>query len=107
MPRFNTLGLSLNARRIPLTNMQLALILGNATSTVKHPTLSGQKLMVAQALMADGRTPDADPLIAIDTVGCGIGQKVMISSDGKFTREFVGKDNSPVRWAVIGICDGE
>ena len=87
--------------------MQLALILGNATSTVKHPTLSGQKLMVAQALMADGRTPDADPLIAIDTVGCGIGQKVMISSDGKFTREFVGKDNSPVRWAVIGICDGE
>jgi ethanolamine utilization protein EutN len=85
--------------------MQIAIILGNATSTVKHKTLTGQKLLIAQALMADGRTPDADPLIAIDTVGTGIGQRVMISSDGKYTREFVGSDNSPVRWAVIGICD--
>ena len=85
--------------------MQIAILLGNATSTVKHPTLRGQKLMVAQALMADGRTPDADPLIAIDTVGAGPGQRVIISSDGKFTREYVGADNSPVRWAVIGICD--
>jgi ethanolamine utilization protein EutN len=85
--------------------MQLALVLGNATSTVKHVTLRGQKLLVAQALMADGRTPDADPLIAIDCVGAGIGERVLISSDGKFTREFVGADNSPIRWAVIGIAD--
>jgi len=88
-----------------MNNMQLALILGNATSTVKHATLRGQKLLVAQALMADGGTPDADPLIAIDTVGAGAGQRVIISSDGKYTREFVGTDNSPVRWAIIGICD--
>ncbi len=87
--------------------MQIAMILGNATSTVKHPTLRGAKLLVAQALMADGRTPDADPLIAIDTVGAGAGERVVISSDGKFTREFVGADNSPVRWAVIGICDSQ
>jgi ethanolamine utilization protein EutN len=85
--------------------MQIALVIGNATSTVKHATMRGQKLLVAQALMADGRTADADPLIAIDTVGAGIGERVVISSDGKFTREFVGADNSPVRWAVIGICD--
>lgn len=85
--------------------MQIALILGNATSTVKHVTIRGQKLLIAQALMADGRTPDADPLIAIDAVGAGPGQRVVISSDGKFTRDFVGADNSPVRWAVIGICD--
>jgi ethanolamine utilization protein EutN len=85
--------------------MQIALVLGNVTSTVKHPTMRGQKLLVAQSLMADGRTPDADPIIAIDTVGAGAGERVVISSDGKFTREFVGADNSPVRWAIIGICD--
>jgi ethanolamine utilization protein EutN len=85
--------------------MQIALILGNVTSTVKHPTMRGLKLLVAQALMADGRTPDADPIIAIDTVGAGAGERVVISSDGKYTREFVGADTSPVRWAVIGICD--
>jgi ethanolamine utilization protein EutN len=85
--------------------MQIAIILGTAVSTVKHETMRGQKLLIAQPLMADGVTPDADPLIAIDTVGAGKGERVLISSDGKFTREYVGADNSPVRWAVIGICD--
>ena len=41
--------------------MQIALILGNATSTVKHPTLRGAKLMVVQALMAES---DPDALVA-------------------------------------------
>lgn len=85
--------------------MQIALIIGNATSTVKHASMRGCKLLVAQPLMADRKTPDADPLIAIDTVGAGRGEYVLISSDGKFTREYVGADDSPVRWAVIGICD--
>lgn len=85
--------------------MQIAMIIGTATATVKHPSMRGQKLLIAQPLMADGCTPDADPLIAVDTVGAGKGEKVMISSDGRFTRDFVGADNTPIRWAVIGICD--
>jgi ethanolamine utilization protein EutN len=85
--------------------MQIALILGTAVATVKHATIRGVKLLVAQPLMADGRTPDADPIIAIDTVGAGRGERVVVSSDGKFTRDYVGNDSSPVRWAVIGICD--
>jgi ethanolamine utilization protein EutN len=85
--------------------MQLALVVGTATSTVKHPTLRGQKLLIVQPLMADGRGPDGDPQIAVDAVGAGKGQKVMITSDGKFVRELVKHENTPIRWSVIGIAD--
>jgi ethanolamine utilization protein EutN len=85
--------------------MHLALVAGTATSTVKHPTLRGQKLLVVQPLLADGRTPDGDPQIAVDAVGAGKGQRVMITSDGRFVREVVKAENTPIRWSVIGIAD--
>ena len=49
--------------------MQAGLVVGTATSTVKHATMNGQKLLIVQPLMADGKTPDADPQIAVDAVG--------------------------------------
>ena len=44
--------------------MQLGLVVGTATSTLKHTTLRGQKLLIVQPLMADCREPDGDPQIA-------------------------------------------
>ena len=60
--------------------MQLGLVVGTATSTVKHATMRGQKLLVVQPLLADNRSSDGDPQIAVDAVGAGPGQRVMISS---------------------------
>ena len=85
--------------------MQLATVVGTATSTLKHPTLRGQKLLVVQPLMADGGTADGDPQIAVDAVGAGKGELVMITSDGRFVREVVKAENTPIRWSVIGIAD--
>ncbi|GIW93104.1 MAG: ethanolamine utilization protein EutN [Pirellulaceae bacterium] len=85
--------------------MQRARIIGSATATVKHPTLEGQKLLIAQPLMADGRSPDGDPLVVIDPVGAGQGERVFISSDGRGVREFLGVEATPVRWMVLGIED--
>lgn len=93
------------AGRLPHENMQTALVVGTATSTVKHASMHGQKLLVVQPLMADGKSPDADPQIAVDAVGAGKGQRVMITSDGKFMREILNTEATPVRWSVIGICD--
>jgi ethanolamine utilization protein EutN len=67
--------------------------------------MQGQKLLVIQPLMADGKSPDGDPQIAVDAVGAGKGERVMITSDGKFTREVLKTEATPVRWSVIGICD--
>lgn len=85
--------------------MQLGLVVGTATSTVKHATLHGQKLLVVQPLMADGHQPDGDPQIAVDAVGAGKGETVMLTSDGRFVRELVKHENTPIRWSVIGIAD--
>ena len=85
--------------------MQLARVVGTTTSTIKHPTMNGWKLLVVQMLQADGRSPDGDPVISIDSLGAAVGQKVIITSDGKGTRELMGSDNTPVRWSVLGIQD--
>ena len=85
--------------------MQLALVVGTATSTIKHATMSGQKLLVVQPLLADGRSADGDPQVAVDAVGAGKGERVMITSDGKHMREVLKAEATPVRWSVIGISD--
>ena len=83
--------------------MQLGIVVGTATSTVKHPSLERQKLLIVQFLAADGRAPDGDPVLAVDGLGAGIGERVLLTSDGKVTREFLQSDTTPVRWSVLGI----
>jgi ethanolamine utilization protein EutN len=85
--------------------MQLALVIGTATATVKHPSLTGRKLLVVQPRLADGKTPDGNPLLAVDGVGAGCGEIVMITSDGRGARQLLGTNITPVRWTVIGIRD--
>jgi len=80
-------------------------VIGHATSTVKHPSMEGWKLLVVQPLMADGRSPDGEPVLAVDRLGGGRRDKGIISSDGKSTRELIGHMATPVRWAVIGVED--
>jgi microcompartment protein CcmK/EutM len=84
--------------------MQLAQVIGRATSTVKHPSLEGWRMLLVQPLGMRG-TPDGEPLLAIDDLGAGRGDKVMITSDGASVREMMGTDNTPVRWAILGIAD--
>ncbi len=85
--------------------MLTARVLGTATSTVKHRSMEGWKLMIVQPLLADGSTPDGDPVIAVDALGAGRGETVIVTSDGQGTRELLGHKNTPVRWSVLGIVD--
>jgi microcompartment protein CcmK/EutM len=85
--------------------MYLGRVIGNATATVKHPSMEGWKLLLVMALQADGRTPEGDPILVIDSLGAGKGETIMITSDGIGTRELVGSPNSPIRWSVLGIRD--
>ena len=84
--------------------MQLGKVIGNATATVKHPALNGLRLAVVQMLNV-ARQPEGDAVVAVDKLGSGIGQVVILNSDGKAARELIGHDKSPVRWFVIGISD--
>lgn len=80
-------------------------VIGNATATVRHPSMKGWKLLVVQPLMMDGRTPDGDPVLAVDSLGAGTGEKVIVTSDGRFTQELLQSNTTPVRWSVMGIVD--
>ncbi|MGO8752610.1 MAG: EutN/CcmL family microcompartment protein [Thermoguttaceae bacterium] len=85
--------------------MVSGLVVGNATATVKHRSMEGWKLLIVQPYGADGLTPDGDPVLVVDSLGAGTGEQVIISSDGKGTRELMKSDTTPVRWSVIGIRD--
>lgn len=84
--------------------MQLGKVVGRATATVKHETLAGWKLLLVQPLDAKGGA-DGDPQLAIDNLGGRRGDTVMLTTDGSAVRDIVGKENTPIRWAVIGIAD--
>lgn len=84
--------------------MQSALVIGTTRATVKHESLNGQRLLIVQPLGAND-SPDGGPMIAIDQLGAGRGDRVMITSDGRYTRSLVNHSNTPVRWCTIGILD--
>ena len=84
--------------------MQLGRVIGHVTSTIKHPSLHGWRMVVTQPLSA-AREPEGDPIIAVDKLGSGVGQVVVLNSDGKGARELIGDEKTPVRWFIIGTTD--
>lgn len=82
--------------------MRTAVIRGHVTSTVKHPSFHGTRLLIAVP-----ESGDVPPQIVIDQLGAAIGQQVIISSDGSEARKIVGDELSPARWNTMGIIDPE
>ena len=84
--------------------MQLALVRGRATSTIKHKSLEGAKLLICQPLGVNHQAV-GDPVIAIDRLGAGSGDRVMLTSDGLGLRNLLSDNTSPARWWTLGIID--
>jgi ethanolamine utilization protein EutN len=84
--------------------MQLGRVIGHATSTIKHPSLSGWRLVIVQPVNVQ-REPEADPIVAVDKLGSGPGHLVVLNTDGKAAREVIGDEHTPVRFWVSGIVD--
>ena len=84
--------------------MLLAKVRGTATATTKHRSMGGQKLLVCLQLDPGNRTV-GDALLVVDQIGAGVGDTVIISSDGKGVAEMLDDPNTPVRWFTLGIID--
>ncbi|MDP6153702.1 MAG: EutN/CcmL family microcompartment protein [Phycisphaeraceae bacterium] len=84
--------------------MQQAIVKGRVTSVVKHESLARWRLLICQPLGVSDQ-PSGDPLLAVDQLGAGSGDRVLISSDGRGMREMLQNGNSPARWWTIGIVD--
>ena len=84
--------------------MLQGIVIGHATSTIKHPSLTGWRLAIVQPVGPTGQ-PDTDPVVAVDSLGCSPGQRVVINSDGKGSRQLIGDDKTPARYFVIALVD--
>ena len=84
--------------------MQPAKVIGCITATVKHSSMQGAKMLLVQPQLVEGQA-DGDPIIAVDGVGAGMGETVLITSDGRHSRKILQTDATPVRWTIIGIVD--
>ena len=84
--------------------MQIARVVGTVVSTQKHRKFEGAKLLLVQPLNMDD-TPRGSALLAVDGVGAGIHEKVLIVLEGRAAGEALGRKGTPVDAAVVGIVD--
>lgn len=82
--------------------MQLGTVIGHATATIKHPSMEGWRMLIVQ-MLGNSRQAEADPVVAFSKLSPGVGQTVVLNSDGRGARELIGDEKSPVRWFVIAI----
>ncbi len=84
--------------------MQIAKVIGTVVSTQKNKKFEGAKLMLVQPLNIDD-TPRGDALLAVDGVGAGVHEKVLVVIEGRAAGEALGRKGAPVDAAIIGIID--
>ena len=84
--------------------MQVARVLGEVVSTVKDANLTGMKLLVLQPLTLDEQ-PRGTTMLAIDSVGAGVGEKVLVVFEGKAAGDALGRKAAAVDAAIVGIVD--
>ena len=84
--------------------MQIARVVGTVVSTQKHQKFEGAKLLLVQPLTLDGK-PRGTAVLAIDSVGAGVGERVLLVIEGKAAGDALGKKAAAVDAAIIGIVD--
>jgi ethanolamine utilization protein EutN len=84
--------------------MQIARVVGNVVASQKNAKLEGAKLLLVQPLSPDG-TARGGPVLAIDSVSAGIGDRVLLVQDGKAAIQALGRGPAGVDAAVVGVID--
>ena len=84
--------------------MQICRVVGTVVATQKHRKFEGAKLLLVQPLTLDDQ-PRGVALLAVDSVGAGVHEKVLVVIEGRAAGEALGSKGAPVDAAVIGIID--
>ena len=84
--------------------MLIGRVVGTVTSTQKSAKLDSAKLLLVQVLSLDD-TPRGAAILAIDSTGAGVGEKVLVVIEGRAAGEALGRKAAPVDAAIIGIVD--
>jgi ethanolamine utilization protein EutN len=84
--------------------VKIARVAATVVSTIKHPVLDGRRLLLVDLLDVDGQ-PIGKDLIAVDTVGAGAGETVLVLDEGNGARQVLRTPQAPVRAVIVGIID--
>jgi ethanolamine utilization protein EutN len=86
--------------------VNLGRVVGTIVASQQHPFYEGRKQLLVEYVRPDGE-PDGDRyVIAVDLVGAGVGERVLVKDEGTSARQMLGTDaNGPVRSVVVGIVD--
>lgn len=84
--------------------MLIGRVIGDVVATQKSPSHVGRKILVIQPLNLDG-SDRGEPVLALDAVDAGIGERVLVVTEGFCAMTAVGRPNSPIDMAVVGVID--
>ena len=84
--------------------MLIGRVIGELVATHKHPSHEGCKVLIVQPLNLDG-SDRGDAVLALDAVDAGVGDRILLSTDGWASSSAVGRPQSPIDMAVIGFID--
>ncbi len=84
--------------------MNIGVVRGTVTSTVTHEAYEGRKLLVVQVVKPDG-TETSKEVLAVDCVGAGVGDKVLVLKEGNSTRLILGEAHPPLLDLIVGVVD--
>jgi ethanolamine utilization protein EutN len=84
--------------------MLIGRVIGDVVATQKDASHRGRKILVVQPLQLDG-SDRGDPVLALDSVDAGVGDRVLLATEGFSSMTAVGRPHSPIDMAVIGVID--
>ena len=84
--------------------MILGRVIGEIHGTIKHRFYEGRRLLVVEKIAPDGKA-SGDYLIAVDSVGAGADETVLVLDEGNGARQVLDSKDGPVRSVVVGIVD--
>jgi len=84
--------------------MLIARVVGEIVTTAKAPSHVGQKALLVQPLSLDGSN-QGEPIVAMDAVDAGVGDRVLVVTEGWSAMTAVERPNSPIDMAIIGVID--
>ena len=84
--------------------MIIGRVTGQIFMTINHPAYEARTLLIIDRLTPEG-APTGGYLIAIDTVGAGAGQTVLVNDEGGGAQQVLGCPGAPIRSVVVGIID--
>ena len=84
--------------------MVIGRVIGQLVATHKHPSHEGRKVLIVQPLNLDG-SDRGEAVLALDAVDAGVGDRILLSTDGWASSSAAGRPQSPIDMAVIGFID--